>query len=428
MSSERVTLRRVTSENYLQVLRLKVKPEQSGYVATNAGSIAQAKFHDGAWYRAIYANETPVGFVMLSIKPDEPEYFLWRFMIGAEHQRKGYGRRALQLVVEHVVATTDAKEFLLSYKDGELSPVGFYEACGFTATGEIDDGEHVMRMDLRAKSADDRLVQPAFPRSAKYHPNWMLENPFGGNAVWLTEWLTCDLKIESGMRVLDLGCGRAKSSIFLAKEFDLQVWATDLWISATENRQRIEAAQESQRVFPIHADARSLPFAAEFFDAILCTDAYPYFGTDDLYLNYLAQFLKPGGPIGIAGAGLMQELDGHVPTHLEPLWEQDFHALHTVAWWKNHWAKTGILDIDLAETMQDGIGIWRTWNDAIATEQGNKSGWFADVLDRDAGRYLGYFRLRGRRKANVSLAEYCWPDQLKSWPIKHDEWPVFRTS
>jgi cyclopropane fatty-acyl-phospholipid synthase-like methyltransferase len=95
------------------------------------------------------------------------------------------------------------------------------------------------------------------------------------------------------MRVLDLGCGRAKSSIFLAREFGVEVWATDLWIGASENALRIRDAGFEQTVFPIHADARALPFAGEFFDAILAIDCYSYIGTDSLYLNYLAHFARP---------------------------------------------------------------------------------------------------------------------------------------
>ncbi len=112
------------------------------------------------------------------------------------------------------------------------------------------------------------------------------------------------------MRVLDLGCGRASSSIFLRREYGVQVWATDLWFSAAENFQRIRDAGVEDGVFPIHADARALPFAAEFFDAMVCIDSVPYFGTDDVYLNYLAQFVKPGSPVGIAGAGLVQRAPG----------------------------------------------------------------------------------------------------------------------
>jgi cyclopropane fatty-acyl-phospholipid synthase-like methyltransferase len=105
------------------------------------------------------------------------------------------------------------------------------------------------------------------------------------------------------MRVLDLGCGRASSSIFLRREFDVQVWATDLWISASENIQRIRDAGVEEGVFPLHSDARSLCFATGFFDAIVCVDSYYYAGTDDLYLNYLAQFVKVGGQVGITGGG-----------------------------------------------------------------------------------------------------------------------------
>src|SRR4051795_9850526 len=130
----------------------------------------------------------------------------------------------------------------------------------------------------------------------------------GANALWLTEWLSAVVDLRPGMRILDLGCGRAMSSIFLRREFGVQVWATDLWFNASENLQRIRDAGVEDGVFPIHADARALPFAAQFFDAIVSIDSFFYYGTDDLYLNSLARLVKPEGQIGIAGAGLMQEI------------------------------------------------------------------------------------------------------------------------
>ncbi|MDE0136269.1 MAG: hypothetical protein OXM54_15675 [Acidimicrobiaceae bacterium] len=78
-----------------------------------------------------------------------------------------------------------------------------------------------------------------FPRSANYDPDWVLDNMMGPHALWLTESLAESMELSPPMRVLDLGCGRALSSIFLAKEFDVQVWATDLWIDASENCRRI---------------------------------------------------------------------------------------------------------------------------------------------------------------------------------------------
>src|SRR5262245_53058886 len=156
----------------------------------------------------------------------------------------------------------------------------------------------------------NELISERFPRSSKYHPDWISASVSGGaNSLWLTEWLATALDLRASMRVLDLGCGRAASSIFLHREFGVQVWATDLWFSVSESLQRIRDAGVEDGVFPIHADARSLPFAAEFFDAIVAIDSMIYYGTDDLYLPYLARFVKPGGPIGIAGAGLMREVE-----------------------------------------------------------------------------------------------------------------------
>ena len=184
------------------------------------------------------------------------------------------------------------------------------------------------------------------------------------------------------MRVLDLGCGRAASSIFLRREFGVQVWATDLWFSASENIQRIRDAGVEDGVFPIHADARSLPFAEEFFDAIVCIDSFIYYGTDDLYLNYLARFVKPGGPVGIAGAGLVREIEGPLPEHLREWWTQDLWCLHSAAWWRRHWERTGIMDIDLADTMPDGWQRWLDWHRVIAPDNEAE----IKALEADRGR------------------------------------------
>ena len=83
-----------------------------------------------------------------------------------------------------------------------------------------------------------------FPLSSKYDPEWVLENEMGPSALWLTEWLCEGMDIRPGMRVLDMGCGKVMSSIFLAKEFGAEVWAIDLWISATDNWRRVREARE----------------------------------------------------------------------------------------------------------------------------------------------------------------------------------------
>ncbi len=132
-----------------RVCRLEVAPDQRGFVAPNAVSIAEAHFAPEAWFRAIYAEDEPVGFVMLSLKPEVPEFFLWRFMIAADHQRRGYGAAALALAIDHARAL-GAREILTSTVPGPGSPRPFYERLGFVATGAVEDGEEVLRLELAA--------------------------------------------------------------------------------------------------------------------------------------------------------------------------------------------------------------------------------------------------------------------------------------
>jgi SAM-dependent methyltransferase len=270
--------------------------------------------------------------------------------------------------------------------------------------------------------SDERLISDQFPRASQYHPEWVVANASGANSLWLTEWLAAALDLRPGMRVLDLGCGRASSSIFLRREFGVQVWATDLWFSAAENIQRIRDAGVDDGVFPLHADARSLPFAPNFFDTILCIDSFYYFGSDDLYLNYLAQFVKPGRPIGIAGAGLVGEIEGEVPEHLRAWWTQDLWSLHSAAWWKRHWERTGIVQVELAETMPDGWKRWLDWQRVVAPDNATE----IKAIEEDQGRLIGYVRVVGHRRGEAKLEEYCWPDTLRSVPQQYTKKPLLR--
>ncbi len=144
-----VSLREVTEENLFQVLSLKVAEVQQQFVAANAVSIAQAYFaRERAWFRAIYAGETPVGFLMLQDEPEKPEYFLWRLMVDARYQGMGFGFKAMELLIAHVKTRPGAVELKTSYMPGEGSPVPFYGKLGFQDTGEIIENERVMSLSL----------------------------------------------------------------------------------------------------------------------------------------------------------------------------------------------------------------------------------------------------------------------------------------
>jgi len=268
------------------------------------------------------------------------------------------------------------------------------------------------------KTSSNAFVSKRFPRAAKYNPEWIMASVSGAaNSLWMTEWLCEALDLRPGMRVLDLGCGRAASSIFMCREFGVQVWATDLWFSASENLQRIRDASVEEGVFPVHADARSLPFSAEFFDAVVCIDSFMYYATDDLYLNYLARFLKPEGSIGLAGAGMMREVEGSVPEHLRAWWTPDVWCLHSASWWRRHWERTGLIDIDRADTLPDGWQFWLAWIKAIAPDNAAE----IKALEADRGSHLGQIRVVGHRRRDAKV-----PDHIVSLPEQYTKKPLLR--
>jgi SAM-dependent methyltransferase len=253
----------------------------------------------------------------------------------------------------------------------------------------------VERRQTLPPSVADLLRLPDFPRAAGYDPAWVLENHMGPNVLWLAESLTQVLALEPRSRVLDLGCGRALSSIFLAREFEVQVWAVDVGIDATGNWQRVREAGEEGRVFPMQVDARRLPFPAGFFDAVVSLDAYHYFGTDDLYLDQVAHVLAPGGHLGIVVPGLVDELT-RVPEHLEPFWDWRFWSFHSPGWWRDHWERTGLVDVRHADLVPEGWRHWQLW-DQVSREvvpPADASGpeeW--RMLEVDEGRTLGLSRI-----------------------------------
>ena len=199
-------------------------------------------------------------------------------------------------------------------------------------------------------TASNATAAAWFPLTAKYDPDWISDNSLGENALCQTEFLAGKLPFRAGMRVLDLGCGKATSSIFLAREFGVEVWAVDEAVSPSENRQRALALDADSRVFPLRVDARRLPFADEFFDAVIGIDSFLYFATDERYLGTLAPFIKPSGYIGIVDIGFTREIPSiaHAPEYLREEFSEHWSFVHTLSWWAEHWQKTGLVDVQYA--------------------------------------------------------------------------------
>lgn len=157
MVGVRITLREITADNSEAVLSLRTTPAQERFVSSVADSLAEAAAQPqgNPWFRAVYADEQPVGFVMLSwdVEPSPPEingpWFLWKLLIDHRHQGRGHGREVVRQVVE-LVRSQGATELLTSHVPGEGGPAGFYARLGFVPRGDLDpDGEIILRLPVQ---------------------------------------------------------------------------------------------------------------------------------------------------------------------------------------------------------------------------------------------------------------------------------------
>lgn len=151
-----VTLREITDGNRDAVLALRVAPAQLRFVGSVRGALELAEEYPEAnpWYRAVYADGAPVGFVMVSwdVEPDPPDiigpWFLWKLIIDERYQGSGLGREVVRQVAA-LVREAGATELLTSYVPDDGGPAGFYRRIGFVPTGEVDNvGEPIVRLAL----------------------------------------------------------------------------------------------------------------------------------------------------------------------------------------------------------------------------------------------------------------------------------------
>ncbi len=251
-----------------------------------------------------------------------------------------------------------------------------------------------------------------FPRASSYNPAWVKQHSMGENVLFNLESLISEIRLKPGMRVLDLGCGKAISSIFLAAEFGVQVWAVDEAIPATENYARVLEAGQDKNVFPIQADARALPFPEAYFDVVLAVDSYTYFGTDEKYLPYICRFLKPGGYIGIVDVCFVTEIETQeqIPAFLRKDYQRYWYYIHSVGWWRKLWEKTGLVTISCAEELPAKDLIKQEYLRYFKDNPCKDA--FAHALAHDKNGMISFFRLVGKRTGQaVYLESYKSPKQ-----------------
>lgn len=233
--------------------------------------------------------------------------------------------------------------------------------------------------------------------SNKYDMNFIKRNIMGPNPMKLAEELLAIRPIPKASTVLDLGCGRGVTSIFMVKEYGLKVFAADLWISPDENKERFdEMGLTSQQIIPVKAEAHELPFNEEFFDSAVSIDSYHYFGLDETYLDKcLLPFIKHGGEILIAVPGLKKDIHDNIPPEMLHSWTaDDIATLHDIEYW------TGILNaadgIEII-SISEMEGFDECWNDWLACDNEYAVG-DRKSLSAGAGKYMNFIAMILRRR------------------------------
>ena len=228
--------------------------------------------------------------------------------------------------------------------------------------------------------------------SKKYDTEELQSKIMGPNPVKLEEELLLGNKIPKGATVCDLGSGQGLTSVFLAKEYGFRVYAADLWSDPEENRKFFDSmGLDKDQIIPVKADATDLPFDKNFFDAVVSTDSYNYFGRDESYLDgKLLPFLRSGGYIYIAIPGMKKDCHDNLPPELLLSWTpEQMDYMHDIDYWlKTVSACRGAEVLEVSE-MESNEEVWADWlkQDNEYAIGDRKS------MEAGAGKYLNFIKI-----------------------------------
>lgn len=236
-----------------------------------------------------------------------------------------------------------------------------------------------------------------YPLSEKFNTPKLMSKIMGPNPVKLEEELLTGHRIPNGSVVCDLGSGQGLTSVFLAKEYGFTVYAADLWSDPEDNRSFFQEMGLSEaQIIPVRADATDLPFEAEFFDAIVSTDSYNYFGRDPEFLDRkLLPFVKSGGYVYIAIPGMKQDCHDNLPSELLLSWTpEQMDYMHDVSYWRNMVSQSRCAEIIEVSEMASNEEVWKDW---LAQENEYAVG-DRKSMEAGGGKYLNFIKIVLRKK------------------------------
>ena len=232
----------------------------------------------------------------------------------------------------------------------------------------------------------------SYPRSEKYCVPEFMSMIMGPNPIKLTEELMENNHIKSGSIVCDLGCGKGLTSVFLANEFGFKVYAADLWSEPEENAEFFNSLGFGEdRICATKADAMSLPFEKEFFDALVSVDSYNYFGRDKDFLGEkLLPFIKKGGYIYIAIPGMKKDCHDALPEELLLSWnEEQMDFMHDTAYWRSIVESSEGIEIISLKEMRSNKEVWDDW----LKQENEYAVGDRKSMEAGAGKYLNFIQI-----------------------------------
>ena len=236
-----------------------------------------------------------------------------------------------------------------------------------------------------------------YPLSEKYNTPELMAKIMGPNPLKLEEDLLTGHRIPAGAVVCDLGSGQGLTSVFLAREYGFKVYAADLWSDPEENRIFFhEMGLTDDQIIPVKADAEALPFDKEFFDAVVSTDSYNYFGRNPDYLDEkLLPFVKKGGYLYIAIPGMKQDCHDHLPKELLLSWTpEQMDYMHDTFYWKKMVNQCKGAEIVTVEEMESNEEVWADW---LKQENEYAIG-DRKSMEAGGGNYLNFIKIVLRKK------------------------------
>ena len=231
-----------------------------------------------------------------------------------------------------------------------------------------------------------------YPKSQAYATAELMSKIMGPNPMKLEEELLTGHRIPAGSVVCDLGSGQGLTSVFLAKEYGFTVYAADLWSDPEENRQFFrEMGLSDAEIIPVKADATDLPFEKEFFDGVVSTDSYNYFGRDPDYLDEkLLPFVKKGGYVYIAIPGMKQDCHDHLPPELLLSWTpEQLDYMHDVGYWRDMVGKSRGAEVLEVSEMESNEEVWADW---LRQENEYAIG-DRKAMEAGGGKYLNFIKI-----------------------------------